>query len=77
MTYDDSLIDDFAGMGMELVMPSRENLKRYRKFNLDNKDPFDNMLLAVALTEECELMTSDPKILACKVKHLKLINASR
>lgn len=77
MTYDDSLIDDFPGMGMELVMPNRENLKRYHVFNLNNKDPFDNMLLAVALTEECELMTSDPKILACKVKNLKLIDASQ
>jgi len=77
MTYDDSIIDDFPNMGMELVMPNRENLKQYCIFHQNNKDPFDNILLTVALTEVCDLMTSDTKILTSDIKGLKLIDASQ
>jgi len=77
MIYDDSVIDDFSRMGIELVAPQREHLQYYRVFSQNNKDPFDNVLMAVALAEKCELMTSDGKILSTTVKNLKLINAKQ
>lgn len=75
MTYDESIIEDFNKMGVELVMPDLENLWHYRITNSDNKDPFDNMLIAVAQTEKCIFMTSDKKILNSNVKNVKLLDA--
>lgn len=75
MTYDDSVLDDLSAMDIELVLPVREHLRGYRVFNPANKDPFDNILIAVALSEECEFVTSDGKILATSIEGLKLVDA--
>ncbi len=75
MTVDTSVLDDLPAMGIELLNPSINSLKDYAIFNPDNKDPFDNMLISVALNEKCSLMTSDSRILATKANTLKLVNA--
>ena len=77
MIYDDALIDVFSDMGVELVTPSRKHLQNYRIFNLNNKDPFDNILLAVAIAEQCDFMTADDAILATDVEDLKITNAKQ
>lgn len=77
MTYDDSVLDDLSAMDIELVSPSREHLRQYRVFNPANKDLFDNILLAVALSEECELVTGDDKILTTTIEGLKLEKPKR
>lgn len=77
LDFDYSAIDDFPSMGLELLQPNLENLRQYQVFNPANKDPFDNMLIATAVTENCAFVSSDAKILASTVKGLKLIDATR
>lgn len=75
LTYQDSLLEDLPKMNIEILMPELENLHQYTIFNPDNKDPFDNILIATALTEKAKFMTSDRKILASKIPSLRLVNA--
>ncbi len=75
MTIDISVVDDLPTMGIELVDADINALRSYSVFNPDNKDPFDNMLINIALSERCSFMTSDSKILATQHNDLKLINA--
>jgi len=75
MTIDIAVVDDLPTMGIELLDPDMNALEGYAIFNPDNKDPFDNILISIALNEKCSLMTSDSKILATKHDDLKLINA--
>jgi PIN domain nuclease of toxin-antitoxin system len=75
MTIDIAVVDDLPTMGIELLDSDINALRSYSIFNPDNKDPFDNILISIALSERCSLMTSDSKILATKLNDLKLINA--
>lgn len=75
MTIDIAVVDDLPTMGIELLDPDMNVLEGYAIFNPDNKDPFDNILISIALNEKCSLMTSDSKILDTKHDDLKLINA--
>src|SRR5437868_15112187 len=61
LLYDSSIVDDLPEMGVDLIMPSIEALSGYEILNQDNKDPFDNMIIAVARTEKATLITSNPK----------------
>ena len=76
MQYDNSIINDLPTMGVELIMPDRLLLSRYRIYNPSNKDPFDNVLISVALNEKCTLVTSDQKILAVAESALSLLDAT-
>lgn len=75
LTLDPSVINDLPKMGIELLFPHKDTLREYAIFNAENKDPFDNALISVALQEKCVLITSDVKILAVTNPRLKLINA--
>jgi len=75
LDYDPTLLDDLPNMGIDLLIPDKTTLQNYSVYNLDNKDPFDNALIAVAIHENCAFVTSDPKILKVSVSNLKLINA--
>jgi PIN domain nuclease of toxin-antitoxin system len=77
LDYDHSVLDDLPTMGIDLFMPSTDLLRGYRVFNPDNKDPFDNLLIATALAEKCTFATSDQKILAVTSKRLKLLDATK
>lgn len=77
MKYDNSIMEDLPIMGVELIMPNRLTLGRYKIYNPDNKDPFDNILIAVALAEKCTFVTSDSKILAVSEPGLVLLDATR
>lgn len=75
MTYDSSIVKDLEKLGIELVIPGTNELNSYKIYNPRNKDPFDNMLISVALAEKARLATSDRKILEPNIKNLKTINA--
>ena len=75
ITFDDTLFRDLPEMGIELIDPTVDVLKKYTIFNSDNKDPFDNILIATALNEKCFFMTADEKILKTDLFELKLISA--
>lgn len=77
LIYDDSVFDDMAAAGIMVVYPSRELLQAYRIQNPNNKDPFDNILLALAEIEQCAFMTSDHKILTAQPTNISLIDARR
>jgi PIN domain nuclease of toxin-antitoxin system len=70
-------IDDLPRMGMELLMPDVAELKQYAILNPDNKDPFDDTLTAVAISEKCTFVTADPKILAMSLQDLSLLDATK
>jgi len=77
LIYQSSLLDDLPKMGVELILPDTTELKGYRIFNSNNKDPFDNMLISTALDKKFILMTSDNKILDPEVNELKLLDAAK
>lgn len=77
LDFDSSVMDDLPRMGIELISPSIAALQKYAIFNPSNKDPFDNMLATVAITEKCAFVTSDPKVLAISVRGLKLLDATK
>src|SRR5688572_17316389 len=68
LDFDSSIIDDLPKMGTEFIAPSNAALHKYTILNPDNKDPFDNILATVAITEKCSFVTSDPKILAVSAR---------
>lgn len=76
LNFDSSVMDDLPKMGIELISPSNAALQKYAIFKPDNKDPFDNILATVAITEKCIFITSDPKILALSVRGLSLLDAT-
>jgi PIN domain nuclease of toxin-antitoxin system len=77
MTFEPSVIDDLPKMGIDLIMPSIEHLAKYKIFNPNNKDPFDNVLLTVASATKYVFMTSDEKILDVETKSLNIFNATK
>jgi PIN domain nuclease of toxin-antitoxin system len=76
LNFDDSIMDDLPKMGVELIPPNNAALQKYAILNPDNKDPFDNILVSVAIAEKCTFVTSDPKILAISVRGLNLLDAT-
>jgi PIN domain nuclease of toxin-antitoxin system len=75
LNFDPSVIDDLPKMGIELLFPNNNTLRDYTLFNPENRDPFDNALMSVALREKCTFITSDAKILAVSYPGLRLISA--
>lgn len=76
LNYDRSILNDLPKMGIELIMPSNEVLSTYKIFNSDNKDPFDNILIAVARNHKCIFVTADPKILTVSSPGLRFLDAA-
>lgn len=77
LIYDRSIIDLLPEMGIEIVGANEDALQGYSILNPDNKDPFDNIIMSVARSENITLMTSDPKILSVNATRLKLIDATK
>lgn len=77
LDYDPSILDDLPKMGIELIMPSTTVLENYVVFNPHNKDPFDNMLIAVACEENTTFITSDQKVLSTSYSGFKVIEATK
>ena len=62
-------------MGIRLLPANRSALKHYQIFNRANKDPFDNLLLAVAKAGGYQFITSDRVILKTVPAGIKLFDA--
>lgn len=77
LEYDPTILDDLPNMGVDLLFPDKTTLQNYAIFNPNNKDPFDNALITVAMHENCLLVTSDPKILTVSAYNLNLIDATK
>ncbi len=77
LNYDSTILEDLPNMGIELILPTINALRRYSIVNLDNKDPFDNMLISVSCTEKTTFVTSDQKILNISVQDLNLQDATK
>jgi PIN domain nuclease of toxin-antitoxin system len=77
LAYDGTVLNDLPKMGIELVLPDIAALSGYTVFNPNNKDPFDNILIAVARNEAAEFVTSDPKILAVSAPGFVPLNATK
>jgi PIN domain nuclease of toxin-antitoxin system len=75
--YDDKVFDDLALLDIEVITPSRPLLQYYHIFSPDNKDPFDNLLIATALEQGCDFMTTDHKILGARIPELGVIDAAK
>ncbi|MEI7674387.1 MAG: type II toxin-antitoxin system VapC family toxin [bacterium] len=75
LNYDPSVLDDLQSMGIELLVPDKTTLQNYTLFNPDNKDPFDNAIITMAIHENCLLVTSDSRILQLSIHNLNLLNA--
>jgi PIN domain nuclease of toxin-antitoxin system len=77
LDFDSSVMDDLPKMGIELIPPSNAALQKYAIFNPGNKDPFDNILTTVAITEKCTFVTSNPKVLVVSTRGLNLLDATK
>jgi PIN domain nuclease of toxin-antitoxin system len=76
LEYDDTVLDDLSQMGIELLIADRSTLRNYKIYNPVNRDPFDNALISVAISENCIFITGDTKILSIKEPALNLIDAT-
>lgn len=74
---EDSIIEESVKAGLELLMPDLNTLTAYTVLNPNNKDPFDNALMCVAIQERYTFMTSDRKILSTNAEGLKILDATR
>ena len=76
LDYDQSIVNNLSSMGIDLLLPDQNTLIGYKIHSEDNKDPFDNALITIALNDKLQLVTSDNKILQTKIKDLSVIDAS-
>lgn len=77
LNYDPSVLDDLPRMGIDLLLPDMTTLQNYMIFNPENKDPFDNALISVAVHKKYRFVTSDPKILNISLHSLRLLDATK
>jgi PIN domain nuclease of toxin-antitoxin system len=63
LQVDSGYVEGLAKIGIDILYPKTAELVGYRIFSAKNKDPFDNMLIATAISENCDFVTSDQDIL--------------
>ena len=77
LIFDISVMNDLEKMGIELIPGDQQSLKAYQVFNQENKDPFDNFLIATAKSHKLKLLSSDHKVLATKLTGLEVFDATQ
>ena len=77
LDFNPEIIDDLAEMDITISFPEAKTLENYKIFNPNNKDPFDNALISVALKENCVFVTADKNIINTHVNGLSLLNARK
>lgn len=75
LSFDPSSINDLEAIGVTLLAGDYRALEHYTIFNAENRDPFDNYLIALAKAHDYAFMTSDRKILSTKVSGVKFLDA--
>ncbi|MCB9801929.1 MAG: type II toxin-antitoxin system VapC family toxin [Pseudomonadales bacterium] len=76
LSFDPSIMNDLESMGIELVPGDSASLSQYQVFNEENKDPFDNFLVAVAKTRDYVFLTSDRSILSADASGVSIMDAT-
>ena len=77
LDFNPEIIDDLAEMDITISFPEAKTLENYKIFNPNNKDPFDNALISVALKENCVFVTADKNIINTHVNGLSLLDARK
>ena len=77
LQFDPTAMGDLESMGITLLPGDQRSLQRYKIFSQDNRDPFDNFLLATAQANNLVFLTSDQKILTTKYEGLELFDATK
>ena len=77
LIVDSDYVDSLPKVGIDILYPKTTELKEYQVYSSDNKDPFDNMLIACSIVNNCSFMTSDQSILSVLHKDFELISASK
>ena len=77
VTIDFSMVEDLPKIGINVLSPDIDSLKNYEIINVDNRDPFDNILLSQAILNKLTFATADAKILSTCHPKLKLLDARR
>jgi PIN domain nuclease of toxin-antitoxin system len=73
----EKVISALDTMDLSVMSLTGDNLNSYRIFSSDNRDPFDNALVSVAISENLTLITSDQQLLKLKIKGLETIDAHK
>lgn len=69
------VLDSISQMNIEVLDFSEQQSRYYSLFSQHNRDPFDNALVSIAVSERIPFMTADTKILALKYPGLVCVNA--
>ena len=77
MTYDDSVYEDLEAMNIRVLGADRQTLAAYKVHAQTNKDPFDNLLISIAILHGYQLVTSDGPIQEVQSPGLAVINAQK
>jgi PIN domain nuclease of toxin-antitoxin system len=75
LQVDSGYIEGLAKIGIDILYPKTDELVGYKIFSAKNKDPFDNMLIATAISENCDFVTSDQDILAVRANGFTVFDA--
>lgn len=70
-----NLAEKLQSLGVEILNADLPVLEKYKIFNDDNRDPFDNAIIAHAVLHSAVLLTTDQKILATSAPNLRTIDA--
>jgi PIN domain nuclease of toxin-antitoxin system len=62
-------------MDVTVIAPVEADYVQFSVFDPANTDPFDNLIVGIAIREELVLLTSDSKILDLKIASLKTLEA--
>ena len=75
LKFNPTVMSDLENMGIVLLPGEESSLQRYKIFSSENKDPFDNFLVATSIDIDLVFLTSDEKILATKCEGLETLDA--
>ncbi len=70
-----AIINAVSDMDFTVLELTQAHTEPYRVFAKNNKDPFDNTLVSIAIQESIPFITADKKILAIDNPKLKTIDA--
>ncbi|PIR58706.1 MAG: hypothetical protein COU69_04050 [Candidatus Pacebacteria bacterium CG10_big_fil_rev_8_21_14_0_10_56_10] len=77
ITFDPLIMQDLVKMGVVLLPGDCQSLSEYQVFNVNNKDPFDNFLIATAKAHKLSLLSSDQKIIETRATGLEILDAGK
>jgi PIN domain nuclease of toxin-antitoxin system len=75
LRFHHGIIDDLAAMQVDFILPDRASVEHFRIYDSRNKDPFDNLLITVALQERYALLTCDDALLKLAIPGVKVIDS--